>query len=112
MNEMNEINDLTLACELEKLDLLLEGRVDFVEAGDCRIPGLPESLRASLSGDEEKPILIYGAGVAPKPESPDMIKMTKIEAMSALVARKVEIAKKMGPVSKIFTVKLRKQYSW
>ena len=106
------MNDLEYTHVLEKIDHLLDGRIDFVEAGDCRIPGLAESLRVSLSGDPEKPLMIYNAAVPPKVDSPDVKKATKLEALQALVLRQSEIEKTKGPLSRVFTVKLRKQYSW
>jgi hypothetical protein len=92
-----------------QIQLLLKGDVDYVEAGDCRIPGAPSSLRALSTGDSALPIGLYGAGQVPSSQTIERV--TENTAIERLKARRAQMESALGLCSRIFTVKLRKAWS-
>lgn len=88
---------------------LLEGSVDFIEAGDCRRPGQADALRAVATGSADFPLAI---GAANKDSTLDqMQKTTLAQGMDMLRDHARKLAVATGPAARVFTVKLRKNYS-
>lgn len=95
-----------LAHERHQIQLLLEGSVDYIEAGDCRIPGQHEALRAIASGDAERPISLYEADQVPGVDNVAIVGIE--EAIAKLLERKSQLTGSSGPAVRVFTVKNRK----
>lgn len=107
-----ETKTIHAAHEQHQIDMLLNGDIDFLEAGDCRFPGLPLALRARASGDPERPIAVYPASSVPGLGVE--ILCGADEAYAKLREREITLhgQQGMGPVARIFTVKLRKAFSF
>lgn len=92
-----------------QINLLLAGRVDYVEAGDCRIPGKEQGLRAIATQDPEFPVAIYGASKSPKADAMEMVSTE--EAVKRLRARSASLEADFGPCARVFGITLRKMWS-
>jgi hypothetical protein len=103
---MNNYDNTNL--DLKKFHELVEGSIDYIEAGDCRFPGKPHALRAIATGDAQKPIALFEAQSVPKLS--EMKALTIEEAVSKLRERQGELTLDVGAAAKIFTVKLRKHF--
>lgn len=89
-----------------QIKLLLAGKIDYVEAGDCRIPGLSLALRAISTPGADFPVAIYGASKLPRAEI--MEGLSAEDAIARLSQRKSELEPSLGPCARVFGVKLRK----
>lgn len=88
---------------------LLNGSVDYIEAGDCRRPGQADALRAVATGDAEFPMAIAAANKDAKLDQ--MQKLTMEQGMDMLRAHAQRLSANMGPAARVFTVKLRKNHA-
>lgn len=107
-----ETKTIHAAHEQHQIDMLLNGDIDFLEAGDCRVPGLPSALRARASWDPKRPIALYSA--ATSPGQGVEILCGADEAYEKLRERENALHEQqgMGPAARIFTVKLRKAFTF
>lgn len=108
---MNEAQEITYDYDqpLSQIELLLKGQVDFVEVGDCRIPGRPQNIRAIATQDPHFPLAFYGADKVPRPGSTE--KMTIDQGLAKARAHQASLASELGSHAKVFTVKLRKMWT-
>lgn len=95
---------------LDSLDLmakqLAQGQIDFLEAGDCRRPGLSLALRAAPSGDAERPLAIERADrIIPLAK---MTTYTLAEGLLLLRRHAIELGSEIGPAARVFTIRRRK----
>lgn len=92
-----------------QINLLLAGKLDYVEAGDCRVPGQELGLRAIATQNPDLPIAIYGASKSPKADAMEM--MSAHEATNRLRARSASLEASLGPCARVFGITLRKMWS-